>query len=118
MAQPFGQHFGLSETTGRMEERLVSPCTPPNSSSTILIFHRSSFTDIVEGVHEQPHNHATLHTTPGCTLRTPMMGTGKVLATDCDTSVNYNAGCGVEVNTTSSYGAGFNAVGGGVYGKL
>lgn len=76
------------------------------------------FLDIVEGVHEQPYNHATLHTTPGCKLRTPMLATGRVLATNCDTSVNYNEGCGVEMNTTTSYGAGFNAVGGGVYGML
>ncbi|KAI0283797.1 concanavalin A-like lectin/glucanase domain-containing protein [Russula brevipes] len=75
--------------------------------------------DIIEGVNLRTVNQATLHTTPNCTMppdneRQPQTGT--TLSTNCDTSVNSNAGCGVSIsNSGPSYGAPFNHNDGGYY---
>lgn len=75
--------------------------------------------DIIEGVNLNTHNQATLHTTSNCTMppdlwREPQLGA--TATTNCDAAVNYNAGCGVTFNDTStSYGAGFNQAGGGFF---
>lgn len=37
------------------------------------------------------------------------------MSTDCDTSVNYNQGCGTRFRSSKSYGQGFNAANGGWY---
>ncbi|KAF1988251.1 glycoside hydrolase family 16 protein [Aulographum hederae CBS 113979] len=82
--------------------------------------------DIVEGVHEQRGNIASLHTSAGCTIRTgPGLGeraaeySGRVRSTNCafDPVTNTNTGCGIEdvAPGTASYGAEFNRRGGGVY---
>jgi hypothetical protein len=34
---------------------------------------------------------------------------------NCNANVNFNTGCGVKINNNLSYGAPFNAVGGGWY---
>ena len=70
--------------------------------------------DIIEGVNDATNNLMSLHTSPGCTIA-GANETGTLQSSDCDTSVNYNSGCGVTSNTAQSYGAGFNGVGGGVY---
>jgi hypothetical protein len=57
----------------------------------------------------------TLHTSPGCTLSKPMNATGTILATECDATLNYNEGCGVQDTSSRSYGSGLNKAGGGVY---
>ncbi|KAF8916423.1 2 beta-glucanase [Mucidula mucida] len=71
--------------------------------------------DILEGVNDQAYNQATLHTSPGCTMPASRDETGVPLQNDCDTAVNDNAGCGVQLQNTASYGPPFNANGGGWY---
>ncbi|EGN91804.1 glycoside hydrolase family 16 protein [Serpula lacrymans var. lacrymans S7.3] len=73
--------------------------------------------DIIEGVNLQNHNLASMHTTPNCTMSNP----STMQSTDCNAAVNNNQGCGVSfsdsyaLGTDSSYGSGFNLLGGGWY---
>ncbi|KAH9979070.1 concanavalin A-like lectin/glucanase domain-containing protein [Lactifluus volemus] len=75
--------------------------------------------DIIEGVNLNQENQATLHTTPNCMMppdpfREPQ--TGATLSTDCNTQVNFNAGCGVKFDESPcSYGESFNQINGGFY---
>lgn len=76
--------------------------------------------DIVEGVNTYTNDQVTLHTNPGCAL--PSMNadalgiSGTLVSTqDCAAADTQNAGCGVRSVETNSFGAGFNAMGGGVY---
>lgn len=69
--------------------------------------------DIMEGVNNRSPNKATLHTNPGCTMPSETTQTGTVVQLDCDTSVNFNAGCGVDFPTRNSFGPSFNSNGGG-----
>ncbi|KAF5371146.1 hypothetical protein D9758_004177 [Tetrapyrgos nigripes] len=71
--------------------------------------------DVVEGVNNQLYNQATLHTLPGCNMSEYRFQKGETLATICDSSVNYNAGCGVSYSNQRSFGPGFNDNGGGWY---
>ncbi|KAG6853494.1 hypothetical protein C0991_003768 [Blastosporella zonata] len=71
--------------------------------------------DIVEGVNDQGPNAVTLHTSPGCTMPAERPETGTPTLLDCDTSVNGNAGCGVHMPGSVSYGPAFNNNGGGWY---
>ncbi|TFK81990.1 glycoside hydrolase family 16 protein [Polyporus arcularius HHB13444] len=75
--------------------------------------------DIIEGVNSNTANLASLHTTPGCTMSSAgppdRFMSGNVTATDCDASVNFNQGCGVQFGTPASYGSAFNAAGGGFF---
>jgi hypothetical protein len=71
--------------------------------------------DIIEGVNLGPRNLASLHTTPNCTMPEVRLQGGSTESTSCDTSVNYNQGCGVSFPEQDSYGEKFNAVGGGFY---
>ncbi|KAH8920950.1 glycoside hydrolase family 16 protein [Atractiella rhizophila] len=73
--------------------------------------------DIVEQVHNSGYNQATLHTTAGCTQSGSPL-TGSVLATNCDWTVNGNAGCSIKDNTANSYGQSASNVGGGVWAVL
>ena len=73
--------------------------------------------DILEGVNLQASNQMTVHTNAGCTISNTGM-TGTVNTTNCDTNAQgqkKNAGCGVISNSKNNYGAGFNAIGGGIY---
>jgi hypothetical protein len=70
--------------------------------------------DIIEGVNQDLTNHVALHTAPDCTVQ-PGAQTGKFDTTDCDATVDGNAGCGGYSSSFSSYGNGFNKLGGGVY---
>ncbi|KKY17376.1 hypothetical protein UCRPC4_g05620 [Phaeomoniella chlamydospora] len=70
--------------------------------------------DIIEGVNSATTNLMSLHTSPNCTIAGANQ-LGTLQTSDCDTSVNYNSGCGVTADTTESYGTGFNNIGGGVY---
>ncbi|KAJ7832884.1 glycoside hydrolase family 16 protein, partial [Mycena olivaceomarginata] len=79
-------------------------------------------TDILEGVNDQGTDQTTLHTSPGCTEPAARDMTGLVsinhvtaLNLDCDTAVAGNAGCGVKLAQTTSFGPAFNANGGGWY---
>ena len=76
--------------------------------------------DIVEGVNAFTVNQATIHTNPGCTLPTgnsTQLGiSGTVVGgTNCAAAETGNAGCGIQSPQTNTYGAGFNAINGGVY---
>ncbi|KAL6300291.1 concanavalin A-like lectin/glucanase domain-containing protein [Sparassis latifolia] len=76
--------------------------------------------DIVEGVNSFTVNQATIHTNPNCNLPTSnstLLGiSGTVVGgTNCAAAQSGNAGCGIRSSQTNSYGAGFNAIGGGVY---
>lgn len=66
----------------------------------------------------QPENQnvVSLHTGPSCPLQplTTDSITGKLLNGDCSGLSDGNVGCGVEI-PGKSFGAGFNANGGGVY---
>lgn len=61
----------------------------------------------------------TLHTSQGCIIqRNANEFSGQVQTTSCwiDDPTQYaNQGCAVKLNDGSSYGTGFNAIGGGVY---
>lgn len=73
--------------------------------------------DIIEGVNGATTNTMTLHTSSGCSIQKSGMS-GTVNTTDCDTNAPEqpkNAGCAVLSTDTSNFGAGFNAIGGGVY---
>ncbi|KAL1843027.1 hypothetical protein VTJ49DRAFT_3341 [Mycothermus thermophilus] len=69
--------------------------------------------DILEGVHGELHNTVTLHTGAGCVV--PCTGDAvestQLLRADCF----GHMGCTQKTRVPGSYGAGFNAVGGGVY---
>ncbi|KAM6493399.1 Concanavalin A-like lectin/glucanase domain containing protein [Amanita muscaria] len=74
--------------------------------------------DIIEGVNTNNNNLASLHTNPNCTQnlnRDQVQQSGRTTTTDCDASVNYNIGCGVEFTRPNSFGHNFNANGGGTY---
>jgi len=71
--------------------------------------------DIIEYVNRNPRNLMSLHTDPDCRIVYPANGQSSVPKGDnCAVAVTA-AGCGVEGNTDSTIGSGFNAAGGGVY---
>ncbi|QIW96726.1 hypothetical protein AMS68_002244 [Peltaster fructicola] len=73
--------------------------------------------DIIEGVNEGTTNLASLHTAQGCNITKATM-TGSISTSDCwvsDPNQSSNSGCAITTTNTTSYGAGFNANGGGVY---
>ncbi|EIW65039.1 uncharacterized protein TRAVEDRAFT_111797, partial [Trametes versicolor FP-101664 SS1] len=79
--------------------------------------------DMVEGVNDYTNNQVTLHTAPGCSMPSSdpsALGiSGSLIGgTDCAAADTGNAGCGVRASETNSYGAPFNAMGGGVYATL
>ncbi|TFK39842.1 glycoside hydrolase family 16 protein [Crucibulum laeve] len=75
--------------------------------------------DILEGVHEQPTNQYTLHTSDGCTLSTDNSRVSTNVIHDlCASSGSDNRGCGFLDSDTRTYGKGFNMVAGGVYAHL
>ncbi|KAH0838482.1 glycoside hydrolase family 16 protein [Lanmaoa asiatica] len=76
--------------------------------------------DIVEGVNNYTDNQATIHTGVGCSISTSNSTlldiTGTVVGgTDCSAVQSNNTGCGMRSSITTSFGSGFNSVGGGVY---
>ncbi|RMZ83979.1 hypothetical protein DV737_g1281, partial [Chaetothyriales sp. CBS 132003] len=80
--------------------------------------------DIVEGVNDQTSNIMTLHTSAGLSLSTPSASkslapfAGKIATSNCDVNAPdqaKNAGCSIVDNSNLTFGAGFNAAGGGVY---
>lgn len=75
--------------------------------------------DILEGVNDFAINQVSLHTDNGCTMGTMTMTgtltTGSFDSKNCASYATSNQGCGVRTSDTTSYGAGFNTAGGGVY---
>ncbi|EJD03860.1 uncharacterized protein FOMMEDRAFT_167171 [Fomitiporia mediterranea MF3/22] len=80
--------------------------------------------DSLEGVNDYTNNQATLHTAPGCTIpsdSTPQsldVAATVVGGTNCATTETGNTGCGMRADSNTTYGSGFNSVGGGVYATL
>lgn len=74
--------------------------------------------DIIEGVNSQTANKMALHTRAGCSITNTGTFSGTIATSNCDVNAPgqpANAGCGIGSYDTATYGAGFNAVGGGVY---
>lgn len=76
--------------------------------------------DIIEGVGDYTNNQATIHTKAGCTIPSTSQSvlaiTGNVIGlTDCAAASTGNQGCGIRSTSSNSFGAGFNAIGGGIY---
>jgi hypothetical protein len=74
--------------------------------------------DILEGVHNQPKNQYTLHTAIPCDLPLGAKGIdakGNLIWHDCQSYPTDNRGCGFSDPGGNSYGASFNAAGGGVF---
>ncbi|KIW97726.1 uncharacterized protein Z519_01310 [Cladophialophora bantiana CBS 173.52] len=72
--------------------------------------------DIMEGANLVTYNAATLHTNPNCTIAGDSRTmTGQLNNNNCAYYPGYNVGCGIRDTRSISYGAGFNAIGGGVY---
>ncbi len=76
--------------------------------------------DIVEGVSDYTNNQATIHTKVGCSIPSTSQNvlaiTGNVIClTDCAAATTGNQGCGIRSTSSNSFGAGFNANGGGIY---
>lgn len=68
--------------------------------------------DLIEGVNTQSNNSIVLHTATQCHVaNTGTLKSTKVSTTDCKGDV----GCRQEAGVPSTYGAGFNAQGGGLY---
>ncbi|KAF2400425.1 beta-1,3-1,4-glucanase, partial [Trichodelitschia bisporula] len=77
--------------------------------------------DIIEGVNSGKTNAMTLHTNPGCSITKTSNMAGTVRTTNCDIHApgqGTNVGCAIDSHDTTTYGDGFNAVGGGVYATL
>jgi len=76
--------------------------------------------DIIEGVNDQEHNKAALHTRQGCSIReNPLdpMANARILSSNCDVNAQgqaSNQGCSIEDKSWPSFGAGFNGGKGGV----
>lgn len=71
-------------------------------------------------MNDYTNNQATLHTNSGCSLATSNSNTLAITgtlvgSTSCAVSGTSNQGCGIQANSNTTYGAGFNSIGGGVY---
>jgi hypothetical protein len=74
--------------------------------------------DIIEGVNSQASNDMTLHTGPGCSISNNGTFSGSMTTSNCYVNApgqSQNAGCQITTTNPQSYGADFNANGGGVY---
>eukprot|EP01084_Bolivina_argentea_P171336 296843_1 len=76
--------------------------------------------DIIEGINLFSDDSTSMHTTTQCNFSSSAAQnnvniTGQWLRYDCVTTDFNGAGCTIQPNTTSSYGKGFNNIGGGVY---
>ncbi|PHH65866.1 hypothetical protein CDD81_1235 [Ophiocordyceps australis] len=72
--------------------------------------------DILEGANTAQKNLISAHTTEGCSIAPPTKQNylGEQTHVSCAVD-NQNVGCGFNAAKSTSYGDGFNAVGGGVY---
>ncbi|KAL9637972.1 MAG: hypothetical protein Q9164_001853, partial [Protoblastenia rupestris] len=69
--------------------------------------------DIIEGVHMEPKNQMTAHTSEGCSISKSGYS-GVAETTSCGPS-DDNKGCAIKSKDSESFGTGFNTRGGGVY---
>ncbi|KAH8152347.1 uncharacterized protein LAJ45_03774 [Morchella importuna] len=73
--------------------------------------------DIIEGVNLNTQNAMALHTSDGCSINGSGQS-GTLISNNCyvyAANQSTNQGCGIQDTRTSSYGTGFNNIGGGVY---
>jgi len=70
--------------------------------------------DVIEGISLNTNNLMSLHTSSGCTF-TKQTQYGPWVGGDCYGADNNGAGCGTNGNSSTTYGAGWNAAGGGLY---
>ncbi len=74
--------------------------------------------DILEGVNDQTSNTFAMHTGPGVVVSKDASFTGQLVTPNCDVNApgqDKNVGCKFSTNDTTTYGKGFNEIGGGVY---
>ncbi|KAL6249579.1 hypothetical protein RBB50_003432 [Rhinocladiella similis] len=74
--------------------------------------------DIIEGVNGQSANNMALHTNAGCSISNTGGFSGTLETANCDVQAPdqaSNAGCSIRSGDDSSFGAGFNSNGGGVF---
>ena len=74
--------------------------------------------DIIEGVNSATTNQMTLHTAPGCSVSNTRGFSGQLKTENCYVNApgqGQNVGCGITTQDNTTYGDGFNEVGGGVY---
>ncbi|KAG0703323.1 glycoside hydrolase family 16 protein [Suillus ampliporus] len=72
--------------------------------------------DILEGANNVVPNQSTLHTGHNCSMPNSTTQSGTTMTTNCDATVDYNVGCGVQLTEDdNSFGPGFNNIGGGWY---
>ncbi|CEP00625.1 GH16 domain-containing protein [Plasmodiophora brassicae] len=71
--------------------------------------------DVIEGVHNATSNVVSFHTGAGCTQAGARQQSATILSLNCSADA---VGCGNRATTPASYGAEFNANGGGVYATL
>jgi Glycosyl hydrolases family 16 len=74
--------------------------------------------DILEGVNEQTSNSMAMHTGPGVVISKNASFTGELVTSGCDINAagqGKNVGCVIQDHDNTTYGKGFNAIGGGVY---
>lgn len=70
----------------------------------------------MEGVNANTNNVMSLHTNETCIIEGDMtVQTGMLENKNCAYYPDYNVGCGVSDQRTTSFGKGFNAAGGGAY---
>jgi hypothetical protein len=96
---------------------LPSPLTPPRSWTLGDNWPNNGEIDIIEGINEQVGNSITAHTSSGCSVSGTRQ-TGQHITPNCDVNAanqTTNQGCQTRDNRYTSYGAGFNYNGGGVY---
>ncbi|KAI0305885.1 glycoside hydrolase family 16 protein [Multifurca ochricompacta] len=76
--------------------------------------------DVVEGVNNHATNQYTFHTgqQTGCSLTRNSHFVGNMLGTECKSSADNNAGCAFADSKPTSFGHGFNMIGGGVFAHL
>lgn len=70
--------------------------------------------DIIEGVNSQSSNLMSLHVGGTCSVAGDQQ-TGTLQTANCDQAAGFGSGCGTLDTSKESYGAGFNANGGGVF---
>lgn len=76
---------------------------------------------MLEGVHDQPTNQYTLHTSEGCELGNSFNAKSvlsTIISDNCASSGSDNRGCAFSDPSTASYGHGFNILAGGVFAHL
>ena len=123
----FPSHFPSHPTFPSHESTISFHSPIPSFHSCHTVPHlltsrviHSGEIDIIEGVHTTTSDTLTLHTSNNCTT-TPSSAnlfTGTLSTSNCFVNApnqGNNAGCGIAANNDTTYGAGLNAVGGGIY---